>query len=149
MTEIRRQALIARPPAALFALVNDLERYPHLFPWCQSVDILDRGDNMIAARLHVRAGGVAFSFATRNHLDPPERMRMTMLEGPLRSLDGDWLFTPYGEGGCRVDLRLAFEPRSRLLGLATTLAFQRLADRMVEDFSAAALRELDADGRRT
>ncbi|MFB9069060.1 type II toxin-antitoxin system RatA family toxin [Pseudofulvimonas gallinarii] len=148
MTEIRRQALIARPAAALFALVNDLEHYPRLFPWCQAVDILERGEDTVAARLHVRAGGVGFSFATRNRLEPPGLMRMTMLEGPLRSLDGEWRFTPYGDGGCRVDLHLQFEPRSRLLGLATTLAFQRLADRMVEDFSAAALRELDPDGAR-
>ncbi len=148
MTEIRRQALIARPPAALFLLVNDLERYPDLFPWCKGVDILEREENMMAARLHVRAGGVAFSFATRNRLEPPGLMRMSMLEGPLRSLDGEWRFTPFGEGGCQVDLYLKFEPRSRLLGLATTLAFQRLADRMVEDFSAAALRELDPEGRR-
>lgn len=147
MTEIRRQALIARPPEALFALVNDLERYPAMFPWCRSVDILERGDGTMAARLHVRAGGVEFSFATRNTLEPPGLMRMSMLEGPLRSLDGEWRFTPYGDGGCRIDLRLAFEPKSRLLGLATTLAFQRLADRMVEDFSAAALREPDASGR--
>jgi ribosome-associated toxin RatA of RatAB toxin-antitoxin module len=146
MTVIRRQALVARPPAALFALVNEVERYPKLFPWCQSVEVLEREPDSIAARLHVRAGGVGFSFATRNRLEPPELMRMQLLEGPLRRLDGEWRFTPYGDGGCRVALNLDFEPKSRLLGLATTLAFQRLADRLVEDFSAAALRELAPDG---
>jgi ribosome-associated toxin RatA of RatAB toxin-antitoxin module len=82
---------------------------------------------------------VEFSFATRNTLDPPHHMRMTMIEGPLRSLDGDWRFHPYGDGGTRIELVLEFEPKSRLLGLATTLAFQRLADRMVEDFSTRAM----------
>jgi ribosome-associated toxin RatA of RatAB toxin-antitoxin module len=93
---------------------------------------------MVAARLHVRSSGVEFSFATRNTLDPPNRMRMTMIEGPLKRLDGDWTFTPYGDGGCRVDLVLDFEPKSRLLGLATSFAFQKLADRLVEDFSTKA-----------
>ncbi len=139
MTTIRREALVARPPERLFALVNEVERYPELFPWCKSVDVLERQPGMVAARLHVRASGVEFSFATRNTLDPPRHMRMTMIEGPLRSLDGDWRFHPYGDGGCRIELVLEFEPKSRLLGLATTLAFQRLADRMVEDFSARAM----------
>lgn len=138
MTVIKRQALIDQPPERLFDLVNDLERYPSMYPWCRAVDILERGDNVVAARLHVRSGGVEFSFATRNTLEPPHRMRMTMIEGPLRRLDGDWTFTPYGDGGCKVDLHLDFEPKSRLLGLATTFAFQKLADRLVEDFSAKA-----------
>lgn len=138
MTIIRRQALIAQPPARLFALVNDVERYPQMYPWCRAVDVLERGDNVIAARLHVRSSGVEFSFATRNTLEPPDRMRMTMIEGPLKRLDGDWTFTPYGDGGCQVDLLLDFEPKSRLLGLATSFAFQKLADRLVEDFSAKA-----------
>lgn len=138
MTIIRRQALIAQPPARLFALVNDVERYPQMYPWCRAVDVLERGDNVIAARLHVRSSGVEFSFATRNTLEPPDRMRMTMIEGPLKRLDGDWTFTRYGDGGCQVDLLLDFEPKSRLLGLATSFAFQKLADRLVEDFSAKA-----------
>jgi ribosome-associated toxin RatA of RatAB toxin-antitoxin module len=138
MTIIKREALVARSPERLFALVNDVERYPEMYPWCRAVEILERGTNMVAARLHVRSSGVEFSFATRNTLDPPNRMRMTMIEGPLKRLDGDWTFTPYGDGGCRVDLVLDFEPKSRLLGLATSFAFQKLADRLVEDFSAKA-----------
>lgn len=139
MTVIRREALVARAPERLFALVNAVERYPELFPWCRAVEVLERQPDMVAARLHVRASGVEFSFATRNTLDPPRHMRMTMIEGPLRSLDGDWHFHPYGDGGCRIELVLEFEPKSRLLGFATTLAFQRLADRMVEDFSTRAM----------
>ena len=133
--QIKRHALIARPPERLFALVNDLERYPDMYPWC--------GEDWVAARLHVRSGGIDFSFATRNTLEPPHRMRMTMIEGPLRRLDGAWTFTPYGENGCQVDLQLDFEPKSRLFGLATSFAFQKLADRLVEDFSAKAA-SLDA-----
>lgn len=138
MTVIKRHALIAQAPERLFALVNDLERYPAMYPWCRAVDILEREGNTVSARLHVRSGGVEFSFATRNTLEPPHRMRMTMIEGPLRRLDGEWTFTPYGEGGCRVELHLDFEPKSRLLGLAASFAFQKLADRLVEDFSAKA-----------
>lgn len=141
MTVIKRQALVRQPPERMFELVNDVERYPELFGWCRAVDVLERGADTLSARLHVQSVGVEFSFATRNTLDPPGRMHMEMIEGPLRSLDGDWTFTPYGEGGCRIDLVLAFEPKNRLLGLATTMAFQRLADRLVQDFSAIAARE--------
>ena len=138
MTIIRRQAVVARPPERLFALVNDVERYPEMYPWCRAVDVLERGPETVSARLHVRASGVEFSFATRNTLEPPHRMRMTMIEGPLKRLDGEWTFSPFGDGGCRVDLLLDFEPKSRLFGLAASFAFQKRADRLVEDFSAKA-----------
>lgn len=139
VTVVRREALVARPPERMFGLVDEVERYPERFAWCRGVDVLERDAGVTAARLHVRAGGVDFSFATRNLLEPPSRMRLSMIEGPLRRLDGDWHFEPYGDGGCRVRLELRFEPKSRLLGLATTLAFQRLADRLVGDFSAVAM----------
>lgn len=139
VTVVRREALVARPPERMFGLVDEVERYPERFAWCRGVDVLERDAGVTAARLHVRAGGIDFSFATRNLLEPPSRMRLSMIEGPLRRLDGDWHFEPYGDGGCRVRLELRFEPKSRLLGLATTLAFQRLADRLVGDFSAVAM----------
>ncbi len=138
MPVIRRRALIAQPPARLFDLVNDVERYPQMYPWCTRVEILERGEDFLAARLHVRSAGIEFSFATRNTLEPPRRMHMQMIEGPLKRLDGVWTFEPYGDGGSEVELYLEFEPKSRLLGLAGGFAFQRLADRLVEDFSARA-----------
>ncbi len=141
MTVIKRQALVRQSPERMFELVNDVERYPEMFSWCRAVDVLERGTDTIAARLHVQSSGVEFSFATRNTLDRPRHMHMAMIEGPLKRLTGDWSFTPYGDGGCQIDLVLEFEPKSRLLGLATTLAFQRLADRLVQDFSAVAARD--------
>jgi ribosome-associated toxin RatA of RatAB toxin-antitoxin module len=40
MTIIKREALVARSPERLFALVNDVERYPEMYPWCRAVEIL-------------------------------------------------------------------------------------------------------------
>ena len=45
--------------------------------------------------------------------------------------------------GCKVTLKLDFEPLSRLLGPALALGMQGLADRMVDDF----VREADRAGR--
>lgn len=138
MPVVKRQALVAQPPGRMFELVNDVERYPEHFNWCRRVDLLEQTGNRVSARLHVRAGGIEFSFATRNTLSPPDHIHLDMLEGPLRYLKGDWTFRPYGDGGCRIDLVLDFEPKSRLFGLATTLAFQALADRLVQDFTTVA-----------
>lgn len=146
MPVIHRQALIAQSPERLFDLVNDVERYPQMYPWCSRVEVLARDGASLDARLFVRSAGIEFSFATRNTLEPPRRMHMHMLEGPLKRLDGVWTFEPYGDGGCRVELHLEFEPKSRLLGFAGGFAFQRLADRLVEDFSArAAQLDLEPD----
>jgi ribosome-associated toxin RatA of RatAB toxin-antitoxin module len=42
--------------------------------------------------------------------------------------------------GCKVALDLDFEVSNRLTGFAFKLGFQKLADRMVDDFSAEAKR---------
>jgi ribosome-associated toxin RatA of RatAB toxin-antitoxin module len=65
---------------------------------------------------------------------------MQFVDGPFDWLHGEWTFTPLGEDGCKVALDLDFEVSNRLTGFAFKLGFQKLADRMVDDFSAEAKR---------
>lgn len=140
MTQIHRSALVARPAPLMFALVNDVAAYPRHFDWCTSAQVLARGEGFQVARLDLRLGGLRASLTTRNTLSPPERIEMTLVEGPFRALEGAWHFTPLGEVGSKVELILDFEVAGRLLGSALALGFQKLADRMVAEFVRAAER---------
>ena len=33
MREVKRSALVNKPPGELFALINDIESYPQFLPW--------------------------------------------------------------------------------------------------------------------
>ena len=142
MIEIRRHALVRQTPERMFDLVNDVEAYPRRFPWCAGARVLERdGDVALVARLDLRFAGITQSFTTRNALERPQRLRMQLVDGPLRALEGEWNFAPLGDDGCRIALALDFDYSGRLAGSALRLGFQGLANRMVDDFCAAAMRE--------
>lgn len=138
MIEIRRQALVRQTPERMFDLVNDVEAYPRRFAWCAAARVLERdGDNALTARLDVRFAGFTQTFTTRNTLDRPRHVNVTLVEGPLSALDGDWTFEPLGADGCKISLALDFDYAGLFAG-PLRLGFQSLAKRMVDDFCAAA-----------
>ena len=118
----------------MFSLVNDIAAYPRRFDWCEGAEVLEAGDTRVVARLDLGLGGISTWFTTENTLSPPHHIDMTLRDGPFRKLAGRWQFHALDESACKVSLTLDFEPNNRLLGPAFVLGFQRLADRMVDDF---------------
>ena len=140
MIEIRRSALVNYSPAQMFDLVNDVEAYPKRFPWCVGAEILERTDDVLVARLDLKFAGFRQSFTTRNAINPPTRLHMSLVDGPFRSLDGVWEFIALGNVGCKISFALDFDYAGRLGGGAIKLGFQGLANRMVDDFCREAER---------
>jgi ribosome-associated toxin RatA of RatAB toxin-antitoxin module len=132
--EIRRTALVKHSPAQMFDLVNEVEAYPKRFHWCSGAEVLERGENMLVARLDLKFAGFHHSFTTRNTVDRPKRLQVSLVNGPFRSLEGVWDFIPLGENGCKIAFALDFDYAGRLGGAALKLGFQGLASRMVDDF---------------
>lgn len=134
MPTITRSALVGHSVARMFALVNDIAAYPRRFDWCEAAQVLEADARHVIARLDLRIGALHTWFTTENTLSPPHHIDMQLRDGPFRKLSGRWQFHALDESACKVSLTLDFEPRSRLLAPALTLGFQRLADRMVDDF---------------
>lgn len=134
MIQIRRSALVRYTPAQMYDLVDDVEAYPKWFRWCASAAVLESEGDSLVARLDLRFAGLHHSFTTRNQRQRPDSIRVSLVEGPFRSLEGIWTFTALGEDGCRVGLELDFDYAGRLGGMALKLGFQGLANRMVDDF---------------
>ena len=85
--------------------------------------------------------------AWAHEFSPLGSIRMQFVDGPFDWLHGVWQFTPLGSNvsssgpaGCKIALDLDFEVSNRLTGFAFRLGFQKLADRMVDDFCAEAKR---------
>jgi ribosome-associated toxin RatA of RatAB toxin-antitoxin module len=139
--QIRRHALIRYTPEQMFDLVNDVEAYPTRFPWCAAAEIVEQeSDSVLVARLDLRFAGLTQSFTTRNTAKAPHRLHMHLVEGPLRSLEGEFTFDALGADGCKISLALDFEYAGFLAGPALRLGFQGLANRMVDDFCRAAVK---------
>ena len=134
MREVKRSALVSQPPAVVFALINDIERYPEFLPWCAHARVLSRSEREIVATLGVRQGGFTGEFTTRNTLTPDTCVLMQLLDGPFRTLNGEWLLAPLGAGGCQVDFSVAFEFKSRLTGMLFEPVFAQTIGSLVEAF---------------
>ena len=133
MIHIRRSAIVRHSPPQMFDLVNDVEAYPRRFAWCAGAQVSARDADSLTARLDLRLGGLTQSFTTRNTLDPPQRILMQLVEGPFRALNGAWSFITLGEAGCKIAFALDFD-YSGLMGPVLRAGFQKLADRMVDEF---------------
>ena len=162
MIRIRRSAIVRHSCARMFDLVNDVEAYPRRFNWCAGAQVLTREAGALTARLDLRLGGMTQSFSTRNTLEPPHGIAMQLVEGPFRALHGAWTFTALGAKplapgvsgplsgqaekdnslrptaatlpvGCKIALALDFD-YSGLMSPLLRAGFQKLADRMVDEF---------------
>ncbi|MEP7184445.1 MAG: type II toxin-antitoxin system RatA family toxin [Rhodanobacter sp.] len=140
MIEIRRSALVKYSPRQMFELVNEVEAYPTLFQWCMGAEVLQREEYVLVARLDLKFAGFRQSFTTRNTVDPPQRLKMDLVDGPFRSLEGVWDFMALGDEGCKISFALDFDYAGKLGGAAMKLGFQGLAGRMVDDFCREAER---------
>jgi len=134
MTKIHRHALVRHSAARMYGLVNDVAAYPRRFSWCDAAQVLERSDTHMLARLDLRVAGLPVSFTTRNTLEEPTRIGLHLVDGPFRSLEGQWRFHSLAEDACKVSLDLDFEVAGKLVGSAMAIAFRGLGDLMVDDF---------------
>ena len=134
MIEIRRSALVRWSPAQMFDLVNDVAAYPKRFSWCMDATVTERSHSGLVARLDLKFAGLHHSFTTRNTMDRPHRLLVSLVEGPFHTLEGKWEFVALGNDGCKIALALDFDYAGRFGGGALKLGFQSLANRMVDDF---------------
>ncbi len=129
----------------MFALVADVERYPGFVPLCADLKIRQRRDlgdgrTELLADMTVAYKLLRETFTSRVTLDPGnQKILVEYVDGPFRSLENRWTFTPEGEDRCAVGFYLAYAFQSRL--------FERLAgavfDRAFGSFAEAFERQAD------
>ena len=132
MSSIERSALLPYSARLLFDLVNDVEQYPQFLAGCERAEVLERDAANMVARLYLARHGIRFSFTTRNHLMPWERVELSLVDGPFRRLSGEWRFQALSEQACKVTLMLQFELSNRLLGMATEKVMRSVAADLVD-----------------
>lgn len=132
MTIIQRSALVPFSAEAMYQLVNAIEAYPQFMDGCVGATILAHDADSMDARLELAKAGMRYSFVTRNRLLPPERIELSLVEGPFDKFAGYWAFQALQEHASKVSLHLEFELSSRLLSFAARKVFDGIANQMVD-----------------
>lgn len=142
MRHFTRSALVAAPPEKLFALINDVERYPEFVPWCVGSAVMSRTATEVVASLEVKRSLLRTRFTTRNTLVEPDSVTMALVEGPFRSLEGRWTVSPISDAtGAALGSRVSLEMRFEINGLAAAVmepVFEETVASLVEAFVARA-----------
>jgi ribosome-associated toxin RatA of RatAB toxin-antitoxin module len=122
----------------MFDLVANVEDYPKFLPWCYGVKIIEQTEENLTASLQINFHGVKQSFTTSNHNNRPTQMKMHLVDGPFKVLEGTWNFKALRADACKIDFELHYEFSSIILEQIIGPVFGMIANTMVDSFSKRA-----------
>jgi ribosome-associated toxin RatA of RatAB toxin-antitoxin module len=138
MRSVRRSAIVAHAPPALFAIVEDVEAYPSFLPWCLAARVHARTGAAVTATLEVGYRGIRRSFTTQNVSRPPEGIDMQLVDGPFRSFQAGWTFAQLGASASKIAFHMDYAFSNAALAALLEPLFEHVADTMVDAFTRRA-----------
>jgi coenzyme Q-binding protein COQ10 len=124
----------------MFELVADIESYPRFVPLCRMLRVRRRTESegilMLVADMEVGYKAVRETFTSRVTCERSERkILVEYIDGPFEHLENHWIFHERDEGkSCLVEFRIAYEFKSRTLGLLMGGMFDKAFRKFAEAF---------------
>ncbi|MCF2858281.1 ubiquinone-binding protein [Pseudoalteromonas sp. SMS1] len=137
MPQVEKSALVMYSTQEMFDLVNDVNAYPDFLPNCSGAKVLSSSNEEMTASLEITKAGLTKWFTTKNIFEG-NKVKMQLVDGPFKSLQGHWEFVELDEHACKVNLKLEFEFASKLIELAFGKVFNEVAKNMVSAFTQRA-----------
>ena len=132
MQHIQRSALVNHTAEQMFDLVNDIEAYPSFMPGCREARVLETTENELVGELQLGAAGVEQRLTTRNKLERPHKIAMTLIEGDFTEFSAAWRFEALSEEASKVSLEMRFAFSRALLNVAANSLFSTMANAQVD-----------------
>ena len=134
MHKVTKSVLLPYAAEQMFALVDDVEAYPQFLPWCGGAKVLERDANGTTARVDIDYHGVKAHFTTYNVTDRPEKILVTLRDGPFKHLHGEWRFRALAEDASKVEFELAYEFTTTLIEAIVGPVFNHIASSFIDAF---------------
>lgn len=134
MAVVQKSVLVGYSAEQMFNLVNGVEDYPQFLPWCGGVKVVERNANSLVATININFHGVQQSFTTENSNSAPSLMKMKLISGPFKHLDGVWVFKALREDACKIEFDLHYEFSSKILEHLIGPVFSKIANSFVDAF---------------
>ncbi|MDX9707175.1 MAG: type II toxin-antitoxin system RatA family toxin [Azospira sp.] len=149
MAQVEKSVLIAHSAQRMFELVDRVEDYPQFLPWCNRTELKFRDATKTAATLFINYHSVKSHFTTENEKSADESplwMKIRLIDGPFRRLEGVWRFRPLAENACKIEFQLAYEFSSRLFEKIIGPVFNNIANTFVDAFVKRAAEVYGVEG---
>ena len=141
MPNVSTSVCVNYTPAEMYDLVNDVRSYPSYIPMCSDVKLLAQSPESLKATITMAKGKIKLSFTTENTMEAGKSIRMRLVDGPFKRLNGVWRCEPSGDMGCEATFRLDFEFANALLSMAFGGFFKEVTETMVDAFCRQAARK--------
>lgn len=138
MYKVNRSALVNHSARQMYDLVVDIERYPEFLNWCSGARVVERSDGQVVASIDISFKGLHRTFTTRNHMHDGREVRIELVDGPFRTLNGDWKFIELDAGASKIELDLEFDFSSAFLARIVGPVFSQIANRQLDAFQRRA-----------
>lgn len=134
MALVEKTVLIEQSAERMFELVDNCEEYPVFLPWCSRTEVKFRDASKTVATLHINYHAVKSGFTTENDKDYPRLMKIRLVDGPFRRLEGSWQFRALAENACKIEFQLHYEFSSKLFEKVIGPVFSHIANTFVDAF---------------
>ena len=139
MRRVNRSALVPFSADQMYRLVEDVESYPDFLPWCADATLHSREGNIVIGSVLMSKGALRKRFKTRNVMTPDESRTLELIDGPFRSLEGEWLFEAIEDAGSKVSLNIEFDFDSPMTDRLLGRFFEDICNTMVRSFTDRAI----------
>jgi len=124
----------------MFELVADVESYPRFVPLCRALRVRRRTESdgvvTLIANMEIGYKAIRETFTSRVTCErSANKILVEYIDGPFEHLENHWLFHESEEGkACLVEFRIAYEFKSKALGLIMGGMFDAAFRKFAEAF---------------
>lgn len=144
MPSFQTKHRIRHSASEMFDLVADIESYPQFLPLCKGLRVRGRtetdGKVEFVADMEVGYKAIRETFTSRVTCERATlEILVEYIDGPFHHLENRWGFRDVGTGSaCLIDFRIAYEFKSRMLGLLMGKMFDVAFHKFVDAFEQRA-----------
>lgn len=121
-------------------IVLDVEKYPEFLPWCSSARVISVNDGCIIADLTTEFKGFTENYCSEITTRKEGGffiINVEAISGPFKYLKNSWKIKSLNNE-CEVDFSIAFEFKSKILGMVVGMVFSTATKKMISAFEARA-----------
>lgn len=133
MSSIRRAMQVPYSATQMYALVNDVTKYPEFLPWCEACEVIESDEQHRVALVTVSKAGFHRSFKTLNNFEQGQNITVQVKDSLFSHLQGVWTFTPQNNGS-EISFSLDFQFKNALIKMTFARLVEQLANTVVSAF---------------
>ena len=140
MNYINKSEKINVNKETIFNLINNVDEYENFLPWCSSSIILSDDDETMSAEIEISKSLVNWKFTTKNIIQKYKIIKLQLIDGPFKHLEGYWKFDEIDKYNTNVTLYLEYKFDNKLIEMSIKPVFSTIMSSILDSFISEAFK---------